>query len=126
MSEMEQNEFDRALTRAMQRVDAPETLAIFLAQAAEADAARSLPRGRRSQPWAWIFPQAQRSRFGWMGAAMAAVLLVCVLIAQQVHVRHEREQAAVQQQFDEGLRITDRALDQTREKLKRAGLSLGE
>jgi low affinity Fe/Cu permease len=61
-----------------------------------------------------------------MGAAMAVMLLVCVFIAQQVHVRHEREQAAVQRQFEEGMRVTDRALDQTREKLERAGLKLGD
>ena len=129
MSAMEQNEFDRALTKAMQRVDPPETLAKFLMKAAEVEAERALPRSQPSRRWAWVTPKPQRAAFGRVsvqfGAAVAAVMLVCVLVAGQVHVRHEREQAALQQQFNEGLRITDRALDQTREKLQRAGLDLG-
>ena len=126
MNELEQNEFDKALTRAMKRVDPPETLIKFLMAAAEVEAESALPRQQRRQKWAWFVPKPQRATFGWMGAAMAAMLLVCVFIAQQVHVRHEREQAAVQRQFEEGMRVTDRALDQTREKLERAGLKLGD
>jgi HAMP domain-containing protein len=125
MSEMEQNEFDRAMTKAMRRVNPPETLAKFLMKAAEVEAESVLPRSHRKHKWAWFVPRAQRATFGWFGGALAAVLLACVFVAQQVHVRQAREQAAVQQQFEEGMRITDRALDQTREKLQRAGLNLG-
>jgi hypothetical protein len=127
MSEMQQNEFERALTKAMRRVDAPETLTKFLMRAAEVEAESRLPRQERKHRWVWFVPKQQR--FGWMsgaGGILAAVLLVGVFGVEQVHVRHEREQAAVQKQFEDGVRITDRALDQTRERLERAGLKLGK
>jgi hypothetical protein len=129
MSEMEQNEFERALTRAMRRVDAPETLTKFLMRVAEVETESRLPRRERKprkerkHRWAWFVLRPQRT-FGWTGGALAAVLLVSVFGVEQVHVRHERKQAEVQKQFDEGVRITDRALDQTRERLERAGLKL--
>jgi hypothetical protein len=44
---------------------------------------------------------------------------------EQVHVRHEREQAALAtQQFETAMRVTDHALDQTRNQLQRAGIKL--
>jgi hypothetical protein len=123
MSEMEQNEFERALTRAMRRVDPPETLTKLLMAAAEVEAERGLPRKERSYKWGW-FVRPQRT-FGWASGALAAVLLVGVFGVEQVHVRHEREQAAVAtQQFETAMRVTDHALDQTRARLQRAGINL--
>ena len=123
MSEMEQNEFERALTRAMARVNPPETLAKFLMKAAEVEAESRLPRRERKNKWAWFVPQ--RTAYGWMGGALAAVLVVGVFGVEQVHVRHEREQAAqATQQFETAMRVTDHALDQTRAQLQRAGIRL--
>jgi len=125
MSEMEQNEFERALTQAMRQVDPPETLVKFLMKAAEVEAESRSPRRERKHKWAWFVPQARRQSFGWMSGALAAVMVVGVFGVEQVHVRHEREQAAVAtQQFETAMRVTDHALDQTRAQLQRAGIKL--
>ena len=121
MSEMEQNEFERALTRAMARVNPPETLTKFLMKAAEVEAESRLPRKERKHRWAWFVP---RQSFGWMSGALAAVMLVGVFGVEQVHVRHERERAEATQQFETAMRVTDHALDQTRAQLQRAGIKL--
>jgi hypothetical protein len=64
----------------------------------------------------------------WVGGAIAAVLALGMFGAVLLHQRRERaEQAAVAtQQFEAAVRVTDRALAQTREQLQRAGLNLGE
>jgi hypothetical protein len=70
MSEMEQNEFERALARAMRRVDPPETLTKFLMRAAGVEAESRLPRKERKSKWAWIVPQVcldERSARGGVG-----------------------------------------------------------
>jgi hypothetical protein len=123
MSEMEQNEFERALTEAMRRVDAPETLTTFLMRAAEVEAESRLPRKERKHRWAWFVPSARRPGFAWMGGALAAVMLVGVFGVEQVHVRHVRTAEATQQ-FETAMRVTDHALDQTRAQLKRSGIKL--
>ena len=114
----EPDEFELKLMQAMRRVDAPEGFAASLMERAAAPAAA-----------AKVIVMSPRisilSARTWVGGAIAAMLMAGVFVAEQIYVRHEREQAAVQQQFDEGLRITDRALDQTREKLEKAGLRLG-
>jgi hypothetical protein len=125
MSEMQQSEFERALTRAMARVNPPETLTKFLLKAAEVEAQSQRPRREPRHKWAWRLPQARFQSFGWMSGALAAVLLVGVFGVEQVHVRHEREQAAqATQQFETAMRVTDHALDQTRAQLQRAGIKL--
>jgi hypothetical protein len=122
MSELEQNEFDRALKRALRPVNPPERLTKVLMAAADAEAERRSPRKERGQRWAWFVPQ---RTFGWMGAGLAAVMVVGVFGVEQVHVRHEREQAALAtQQFETAMRVTDHALDQTRNQLQRAGIKL--
>jgi hypothetical protein len=122
MSEMEQNEFERALARAMRRVDPPETLTKFLMRAAGVEAESRLPRKERKSKWAWIVPQARRPGFAWMSGALAAVLVVGVFGVEQVHERRER--AVATQQFVTAMRVTDHALDQTRAQLKRSGIRL--
>jgi hypothetical protein len=120
---MEQNEFERALTRAMRRVDPPETLGKFLMKAVQAEiGVEAESRLSRREKWAWFVPRPQR--FGWMSGALAAVLLVGVFGVEQVHVRHERERAQATQQFETAMRVTDHALDQTRAQLQRAGIRL--
>jgi len=114
----ELDEFELKLMQAMRRVDAPEGFAANLMERAGAPAAAKVLVMR---PRISIL-----SARAWVGGAIAAMLMAGVFIAEQVHVRREREQAAVQQQFEEGMRVTDRALDQTREKLERAGLKLGD
>jgi len=63
----------------------------------------------------------------WMGGAIAAVLVLGMVAAEQMHLRRERaEQAKADQQFAVAMQVTDHALAQTREQLQRAGLKLGE
>jgi len=114
------NQFDEQLTKAMRRVDAPETLAKFLMAAAEAGAERHPPRRQRRRKWPWSVPAA------WLRAASfatAALLLAGVITGERVHERHVREAQATQQ-FETATRITDQALQHAREQLARAGVSL--
>jgi hypothetical protein len=63
----------------------------------------------------------------WMGGAVAAVLVLGMVTAEQLHLRRERaEQAKADQQFAVAMQVTDRALAQTREQLQRAGLKIAE
>ncbi len=58
---------------------------------------------------------------------MAAMLALGVFVGEQVHVRHEREQAAVAtQQFEAAMRIENQALERTRMQLERAGIRLDQ
>jgi len=113
-------DFEKSLTKAMRRVDAPETLAKFLMAAAEAEAERSLPRSERKHPWVWSLP---RAWFGAAAFATAALLLVGAVGGERLHQRHMREAEATQQ-FETATRITDQALEHAREQLARAGVSL--
>jgi len=70
--------------------------------------------------WAWSLP---RSWFGVAAFATAALLLIGVVGGERVHQRHLREAEATQQ-FETATRITDAALQHTREQLARAGVSL--
>lgn len=112
-------EFELALARAMSRVDAPEG---FAARVME----------RAASPVENVVAMRPRTRMlrmqAWMGGAIAAALVVGVFGAEQIHDRHERaERAALAtQQFEAAVQVTDRALDQTRQQLQRAGLNLGE
>ena len=129
--------FERGLTRALRRVDAPEDFArSVLLAAAAADTAAARERDNGSQP------QRQRISGGgnrasgsgawplfrapvWASGVLAAMLLLGAWAGEQVHARHQRQQARIaQQQFETALRVTDQALDQTRRQLARAGLRL--
>ena len=110
-------EFEESLTRALRRVDAPEGFA-----------ARALQRAGAANPQpAQLL--AMRPRFAafrlqaWVGGAIAALLVLGVFGADQVHVRQQRERAALaQQQFETATRITDQALEQIRAQLAQAGV----
>lgn len=109
-------QFEQQLTHAMRAVDPPEGFAervLARAQAAEQPRARVLAMPRRRPLWA--------------SGAIAAALLVGVFIGEQTHLRHQREQAELaRQQFEAGMRITDEALDHTREQLAQAGVRFGD
>jgi hypothetical protein len=113
----EPDEFELKLMQAMRRVDAPEGFAASLMERAAAPAAQRVIvlRPRIS------FLSAR----AWFSGAIAAMLLAGVFVAEQVHVRHEREQAAIaQQEFETAMRVTDHALDRTRARLERSGIRL--
>jgi len=110
------SDFEKDLTQAMQRLDAPEGFAAQMMERAVAESSHQ--RRLIATP---------RRRWWWSGSgiAVAAGLVAGMFVVQQVHVRHEREQAAVaQQQFEIAMRVTDHALDRTRARLERSGIRL--
>jgi hypothetical protein len=112
------SEFERELTKAMRHVDAPWTLAESVMAAVKAEEQRKT----RLFPRGWSFSKAQ-AWFAPAGFALAALLLVGVVIGERVHERHKREVTATQQ-FEQATRITDQALEHTREQLAKAGVSM--
>ncbi len=115
-------DFEKSLTKAMRRVDAPETLmrSVMLQVVTERVAALThVSKARHGAPRVWVWSRA------WFGAAAfaTALLLVSVVGGERVHQRHMREAEATQQ-FETATRITDRALEHAREQLARAGVSL--
>lgn len=78
------------------------------------------------QPEAKILRMPAHPRL-WAGSALAASLVAGVLIAGQVHARHERQKVeAAQRQFNAAMQITNEALEQTREQLRQAGIETGD
>jgi hypothetical protein len=132
--------FERQLARALRRVDAPEEmLASVLSAAAAEERSRTTPnrttqsRTTRSRIRAWTLGSRGTGLWGlsrsntWAAGALAAMLLLGAFTGEQVHARHQREQAQLaQQQFATALRVTDQALEQTREQLARAGLRFAD
>lgn len=113
------DEFERALTRALRRVDAPQGFAARAMERASAD--DTLPANVIT-----IRPRFAAFRLqAWMGGAIAALLVLGVFGAEQVHVRQQRERAALaQRQFETAERITDQALAQVRAQVEGAGIPL--
>jgi hypothetical protein len=129
MTNDEMNEFERQLTQRMRPVDAPETLAKFLAMAAEVERTRR----ERGRWWNWIRAKSGSGAtafsrpMAWTGFAMVAAMLLVVFVGQQVHVRRERERAALAtQEFEAATRIEDQTMAHTREQLERAGIRLDQ
>jgi hypothetical protein len=108
-------EFELQLARAMRRVDAPEGFAERVMETSASPAEKVIVMRPRSGLW-----QMQ----AWAGGAIAAVLVLGMFGAEQLHQR--REQAKADQQFALAMQVTDHALMQTREQLQHAGLNLGE
>jgi hypothetical protein len=125
--------FEQELTQAMRRVDAPRSLAVFLQNAAELEAAQSQQRAKKPL---WFRRGANSSSSAnrilmlprmqsWMGGALAAVLVLgCFGAITGIHVRNEHRQAEAEKQFAESQEITDRALEHVREQMEKAGVSL--
>lgn len=97
----------------MQRVAAPAGFADRLMARVEAEPKRAKVLMFRS-------PVAR----AWVGGAIAATLALGVFLGQRKYEDHRR--AEVQQQFETAARVTDHALEQARDQLARAGISLGE
>jgi hypothetical protein len=112
-------EFELRLARAMRRVDAPEGFAERVMETSASPAEKVIVMRPRSGLW-----QMQ----AWAGGAIAAVLVLGMFGAEQLHQRHEqaKQTAMANQQFAVAMQVTDHALMQTREQLQRAGLNLGE
>jgi hypothetical protein len=138
-------EFERALSRAMQRVEVrAETTQKFLALADEAEQKRlhhpseqrtfagdpghaggglrliRLSNGGRVLAMPRI-PQAK----AWMGGAIAAVLATGCFVGAHLHTEHERRVQA-ERQFEASQRITDETLARTREQLRAQGIYLDQ
>jgi hypothetical protein len=114
--------FELALQRAMARVDAPEGLLEFLMRATEVKRESVLPWRQRKHRFAWYLPRQQ----AWMGGALAALLTIGVFTASQVHERRDRARDRATEQFVESQHITEQAMAQTREQLRRAGIELDQ
>jgi hypothetical protein len=114
-SGFEASEFETRLTHAMQRVDAPEGFAARIMDRAAKRAAAGM-----SGPGKVIAFRSRVQRYA--GLALAAMLALGVFGIDQIHQRHEREIAT--QQFETASRITDQALEHTRQELAKAGVKL--
>src|ERR1019366_6102871 len=108
--------FEQELAQAMRAVDPPEGFAervMVRAQSpppAEAKVVRLQPRARP-----------------WNGGPIGAGLLVGAYTGEQAPQRRQREKAIrAEQQFDEGMRITDATLEHVRLQLQQAGITAGE
>lgn len=109
---LEEDRFERDLMRAMRRVDPP-------AGFVERTMARAHTTARPPAKVIMMRPGVR----AWMSGAIAAALLGGVFVADQVRVRHQREEAqAAQRQFEAGLQITDQTLEQVRLQLHEAGI----
>jgi hypothetical protein len=149
MSEQEMDRFEHDLAKALQRVSAPEGFAqrvmgrvcadpdvdgasvVHGARAVLDDGVRGagsdVSEARHGAPRVLVMRKPMVQGRAWIGGAIAAVLVLGVFGAEQVHVRREREKAEMAtQQFEAAVLVTDQALQQTREQLARAGLKLGD
>ena|SRR5579875_1909068 len=126
-------EFEQALARAMKHVEVPaETSAKLLALAEQAERkhahAGSGLRLIKLTGGARIFsmPRMPQTR-AWMSGAIAAVLAVGCFVGARLHTEHERKivaQQEAQREFETAERITDQALERTREQLQQRGIRL--
>jgi hypothetical protein len=146
------HDLDGQLTQALRPVDPPPGFAARImelaaqpaAASAQLEADASGPKARlipaRGAAPRWAVPKKPRAegplyssvRFApislfwrsWrLGSlALAAALTACLFTGEQLHRRHQQQLA--DQQFLTAVRITDQALDQTREQLLRAGIHL--
>lgn len=108
-------ELEEYLTQALRRVDAPKGFAD-----------RVMARTRPAPGRAKILMMPSRTR-AWVSGVVAATLLAGVFAGDRVHARRERQRAEeAQRQFEAGMRITDAALEHTREQLHRAGVLVGD
>jgi hypothetical protein len=129
----EHNDFEGQVAESLKRVEAPAGFAerlmaravveTHIAEASRSTALRVGAPGLVSAGKAKIiaFP---RARSVWMSGAVAAALVVGTFVGVDKHRQHERERAT--QEFETATRITDQALEHTRDQLARAGVRLEE
>ena len=128
MDDPRMQEFEQALSRAMQRVAVrAETTAKFLALAEEAERKRVQAGGgfrliKFSDGGRVIAMPRPRA---WMGGAIAAVLAMGIFAGAHVHEQHERRVMA-REQFETAERITDETLARTRAELEQRGIKLDQ
>ena len=115
--------FERELAVALRHVDAPPNFTLRVLEGAGLTEAKPAAKAaaksgiwRPRDPFAWM--RVQR----WAGAAVAAALAIGVLAGEHVHDSRNRERANANQQFEAATRITDQALEHTREQLRQAGV----
>ena len=106
------DEFERMLTKAMRRVEAPPPLLAAVMEAANPEKSLLRP-ARRVLP----FPLLQK----WGGDIAASLLLAGLLFGGLQH-RRAVERARAERDFARSLEITDRTMAQTRDRLLRAGV----
>jgi hypothetical protein len=111
------DKFELQLQKAMLRVDAPETLLRSVMAAVESQAPQRVYKPSWRERLQFVLPQPRI----WATGARAA-LAVVALGGQQWHRHQQRELAT--QQFETASRITDRAMEHTRQQLARAGVPL--
>ena len=108
------DEFEQSLSKRLQRVDAPATLA-------DAVMSRMVAAPRP----ALMFPR----RHMWI-ARLAALLLLTALLAGAgvtgLHHRRAVERAKAEQDFAKSQELISRALEPVRQHLQRAGITLDE
>lgn len=111
-------EVELALHRALGRREAPSG---FADRVMERAAAGAQPVARPGHGKLLTMPVRQWRT--WASGAIAALIVLGVLQGERIHQQHERR-AEAQRQFETAERITDQTLEQTREQLQRAGISL--
>ena len=124
----EMTDFEKQMAKTLRQVDAPEGFAERVMRRAEAEnfaTSTHVSEARHGAPgwfeflrsWHWMASP-------WAGGAVAALLVAGVfLTGTRVHEEHVK-QAQATQQFEQATQITDRALEHTREKLRKAGVNL--
>ncbi len=108
--------FERQLAAALDRVDPPAGFADrAVARAAGLRPALGTSSGAKILPF---------RRWQWMGGALAATVLLGSFAVQDLRAHRERERQRVlaTQQFSTATRITEQAMEHTREQLKRSGV----
>ena len=105
---------ERELTAALRPIEMPVGLADRIVAASRAQPQRAKVISFRS--WRWV-----------AGSAIAASVLAGSFVAQDIHERRERErEQKSEQQFETAMRVTYKALGQTREQLAKAGIRFAE
>ncbi len=117
-------DLERDLTLAMRPLKLPDGFADRLLQrvqtGAVAPSAQGAARGRLLR-----WPEAKR----WVGGAIAAGLLFGLFAGGTTLERHRQQEhraAAATAQFETAERITDRAMEQARQQVERAGVHLDD
>jgi len=109
------SEFEIQLIGALRPVDAPEGFAARIMERAAAPAVSSKV----------VVMRPRMAMRGWAIGAIAAMLAVGAFVGEEMHVKHQRQEAALAtQQFEAASQIEDKVLQQTRERLAKAGVPL--
>ena len=116
------NDFEKQVAQALRQVDVPSGFADrLMARAEEQNLPATIVTPRSTGAKVIAFP---KPRSVWMSGAIAAALFVGTFIGVDVHRQQKRERAT--QEFETATRITDQAMQHTREQLERAGVHLEE